>query len=528
MKNRKLLAASILSLLTGAVMANSVNTTNPQSHKSQSLKGAVNDDWAILGAPTLYATQMPTSSTICMNTTNYTIGNSPQAGLNFSSTASNQQISRSLNLGLSTSGIDLYDFSLGASASFAATTVNTDYTYNFTYLYTYSTNADLKTTYGNTNLSSSGQSALAAGETAFFQTCGDSFVSNLDAGAVVAVNVSITFKTKQQAAEFSSSASVTQGLISIVPSLSLQASKISSDAAITVSALQNGGTPEKLTDLFGKTADGGYNVNACSVTSPAACQALVDSIIAYSSTLGTQVKDANGMIESNLYYFNPVITPYSSVGISVPAPKPLSTAALNAQNEIFDELSLSKSRIEFLNHYKGDSLPIQPDLNSYIKSQTNTLNARINYINSKAADCFNAYAETCPTIVAQIKNTFKNSKTTYNFDKTKYNQLNSSWYYTLNNNLTYLVPVSFVNVYSTYTNDKKTTNKVAQAYTATENGVSYVNQFVIPYSGLFGIAGTYKCLPATGDDKFADSRTFTCKDGLVSFNMQFTKVANPL
>lgn len=526
MEKKKILTGMLLSILISAVFANSSGAVVV---KDKGLQSAVNDDWAVLGTPTLYATQMPTSSTICMNTTNYTIGNSPQAGLSFNSTASNKQISGALNLGISGSGLDLYNFSLGASASFAATTVNTDYTYNFTYLYTYSTNADLKTTYGNANLSTDGQSALTAGEAAFFQTCGDSFVSNLDAGAVVAVNVSITFKTKQQAAEFSSSASVTQGLISIVPSLSLKASKISSDAAITVSALQNGGTPEKLTDLFGKTAAGGYNVNACSVTSPEACQALVDSIISYSSTLGSQVKDANGMIEANLFYFNPVITPYSSVGVSVPAQKSLSTSALKAQNEVFDELSLSKSRIEFLSHYKGDSLPIQPDLNSYIKSQTNTLNARINYINSKAADCFNAYAETCPTIVAQIKNTFKNSKTTYNFDKINYNKLNSSWYYTLNGNLTYLVPVSFVNVYSTYTNDKKTTNKVAQAYTATENGVSYINQFVIPYTGFLGVSSTYKCLPAANDNKFADTRTFTCKDGLfANIDLQFTKSTNPL
>ena len=525
-KKKLLLTGMLLSILTSAVFANS---SAAFVVKDKGLQSGVNDDWAVLGAPTLYATEMPTSSTICMNTESYNIGNSPQAGLNFSSTASNEQVSRSLNLGLSVTGLDLYGFTLGAGASFAASTKNTDYTYNFTYLYTYSTKADLTTTFGNENLSSSGQKALTAGESAFFQTCGDSFVSNLDAGAVVAVNVSITFKTKEQAAEFSSSASVGYGLVNIVPALSAKGSKISSDAAITVSALQNGGTPNKLTDIFGKTPEGSYNVNACSVASPAACQALVDSIITYSSTLGSQVKDANGMILSNLFYFSPVITPYSSVGVTVPTPKPLSTAALNAQTEIFDELNLSKSRIEFLSHYKGDSLPIQPDLNSYIKSQTKTLNARVSYINLKAADCFNAYAETCPTIVAQIKNTFKNSKTTYNFDKAKYVQLNNSWYYTLNNNLTYLVPVSFVNVYATYTNDKKTNNKTAQAYTATENGVSYINQFVIPYTGVLGGSRTYKCLPAANDNKFADTRTFTCNDGLfTNIDLQFTKSANPL
>ena len=38
-----------------------------------------------------------------------------------------------------------------------------------------------------------------------------------------------------------------------------------------------------------------------------------------------------------------------------------------------------------------------------LKAQTTTLNNRINYtFQSKAADCFNAYASTCPTIVEGI------------------------------------------------------------------------------------------------------------------------------
>ncbi len=519
------LASCILTLLTGSAFAGNANLQS----KRGSLKNAVNDDWAILGAPTLSATGMPTSSTICMDTSNVSIGTSPQAGLTFNSTASNLQLSRSLNLGLGLDGLQLYGITVGANASFASSTKNTDYTYNYTYLYTYSTKASLTTVYGNDNLSTSGKNALASGEAAFFQTCGDSFVSNLDAGAVIAVNVSITFKTKEQANEFNGSVSAGVSLVSIVPTLKMAGSKITKDAVIAVSALQNGGTPENLNDIFGKDPNtGSYNVSACGVDTPAACQALVDSIIAYSSTLGSQVKNDSGMIINNLFYFNPVLTSYSSVGVTVPAPKPLSTAAITAQNEVFDELNLSKSRIEFLNHYKGDSLPIQPDLNSYISSQTKTLNARIDYINSKAVNCFNAQAETCPAIVTQMKSTFNNSKTTYNFDAVKYGQLNSAWYYILGGNLTYLVPVSFVNVYSTYTTDKNTTNKTAQGYAATENGASYINQFVIPYKGLLGANRTYKCLPATGDNKFADSRTFVCNDGLTNLNMQFTKVANPL
>lgn len=60
------LASCILTLLTGNVFAGNANLQS----KRGSLKNAVNDDWAILGAPTLSATGMPTSSTICMDTSN--------------------------------------------------------------------------------------------------------------------------------------------------------------------------------------------------------------------------------------------------------------------------------------------------------------------------------------------------------------------------------------------------------------------------------------------------------------------------
>ncbi|MBX9890497.1 MAG: hypothetical protein K2X94_04470, partial [Amoebophilaceae bacterium] len=414
MNKKKLLSATLLSVLASAVFASSSLGTVA---KDKGLQSVVNDDWAVLGAPTLEATGMPTSSTICMNTANVTIGNSPQAGMSFNSTASTLQISRSLNLGLGFDGLQLYGITVGANASFASTTKDTDYTYNYTYLYTYSTKANMTTTYGNENLSTSGKNALAVSEAAFFQTCGDSFVSNLDAGAVIAVNVSITFKTREQANAFKGSVSAGVSLINIIPSLKVSGSTITKDAVITVSALQNGGTPENLNNIFGKNPEtGSYNISACGVDSPAACQTLINSIISYSTTLGSQVKNADGMIVSNLFYSNPVLTSYSSVGVTVPAPKPLSSSAINAQNEVFEELNLSTNRIAFLSHYKGDSLPVQPDLNSYIRSQTKTLQARVDYINSKAVNCFNSYAETCPVIAEQMRNTFNNSKSTYNFD----------------------------------------------------------------------------------------------------------------
>lgn len=532
-KKNLLLTGTLLSILTSSALA-TPSTKTPV--KDKSLQAAVNDDWAVLGAPTLYATEMPTSSTICMNTQNSNIGNSPQAGFNFSSQASNSDLSGSLNLGLGAKGLDLYSFTVGANSSFAASTKNTNYTLNFIYLYTYSTKAVLNTTFGDENLSSAGQNALKAGESAFFHTCGDSYVSNLDAGVVLAVNVSVSFKTKQDAYEFKADADLSGvALPTILPTIEAKINKSSNSATISVAALQNGGMPEKLQTIFANPETGNYNSTTCSTNAPEKCELIVNSILAYSATLASQVKDNNGMILNNLYFFNPIINSYSSAGITVPNPKPLSAATLAAQDAIFEQLNISQNRISFLSSYQQHSLPIQPDVKSYIASQTKNLQNRVNYINTKAADCFNANAETCPTIVTQISNTFKNSPSRYGFDKANYAELtDDAWYYVYNNTMTYLVPVSLgksIQIFATLTTDTqgntKATNKQAQAYYAKEQGKNYVSQFIVPYKVL-GFDATYKCLPAANDSKFSPTRNFTCKDGLVSFDMQFVKSVNPI
>ena len=523
MKKRKLiLTCALLGVFTGGVFA---SQSLSSSSKNKSLQGAVSEDWAKLGVPTLYATEMPTSSTICMNTNgNIELGASPRIELSFSNAASNSNISRALNLKSNASGKISTFVTAGAGAEFSAGATDTDYTYNLTYLYAYSAKASLKTTLGNSNLGSDGQAALTAGDNAFFQTCGDSFVGDMDAGVVLGVNVGIKFNSKEDKLKFLESANLTAKAkesagITLDNSIGYAESSLTSNAVVTVSAIQKGGTPDKLAEIFGST-----DFASCSSGTMKKCSDLIAKVNSYATEISKQIIDNNGaMIADRLYYFSPKIYSYSSIGISVPAPKQLSTAVVTAQGKVSDALTTSQSRIDFLNHYKANSLPIQPDVNSYIAAQIKVLNNRIDYIKSKAIDCFNAQAETCPAIVENIEATFKNSTSTYNFDKDKYGQLNNSWSYIVGGNLTYLVPISFANTFATHTTDSKTNNKIVQAYQAEENGVSYISRFDIPYKGLFGVVKTYKCLPASGDNKFANTRTFTCKNGLNSVDIQFTK-----
>ncbi len=531
-KKNLLLTVTLMGVLTSSALA---TPSIKASAKNKSLQSSVSDNWAVLGAPTLYATKMPTSSMICMDTTNSTIGTSPQAGFTFSSQATNAALSASLNLGLSAESLEVFTFFNGsANSSFVASTKNTAYTLNFVYLYTYSTDAKLTPLkYGNENLSTAGQSALAAGQSAFFTSCGDSFVSNLNAGVVLAVNVGVNFKSKLDTYKFQESASLSgASLPTVLQSIEAELKNTKSTATISISALQNGGTPESLQNIFITPETGNFNTAFCSSESVENCQIIIDRVNQYALSLPLQVKNDDGMIYNNLYFFNPILNSYSSVGITVPSPQPLSDAVQVAQNTILEKLTIYKNQIAFLTTYQQNSLPILPDVKSFLASQIKNLNNRINFINSKAEDCFNAYADSCPAIVTQITNTFKSSPTIYGFDKTKYSYLfDESWYYTRNGRtLNYLLPVSFAGVFANYSTDKKgnlnKTSNTSQAFYSEENGVRYVNQFILN-SGLL----TYKCSPSANDSKFDSVRNFTCKGGFLnldSFDTQFVKTVNPI
>jgi hypothetical protein len=532
-KKKLLLTTTLLSILAGSVFAAS---SVKASAKDKNLQSSVNDNWAVLGAPTLYATGMPTSALICMNTESSVIGTSPQAGFNFSSQASNSAISASLNLGTGMESFVLYSFNASANASFVASTRNSEYTLNFVYLYTYSTDAKLNPSEVNGSfLSPVGQKLLNRGQATFFTSCGDSFVSGLKAGVVLAVNVGVNFKSKLDTLKFQETGSLSgASLPTIIQSIEANLENQGSTATISVSALQNGGTPENLQNIFINPQTGNSTM-FCSSESPTSCEAIIDGVNRYASTLPSQVKNANGMIYNNLYFFSPVINTYYSLGIeSIPDQEPLSKPVKDAQNAVLEQLTIEKNRIAFLSTYKQNSLPIMNDLSKFITAQTTNLNNRIKYIQAQAADCFNASAYTCPTIVEGITNTFKTSTNIYSFDKIRYNKLkDESWYYIKDSTSHYLVPASLGETYATYIADLKgnlnKTNKTAQVFTSTENGVEYVSQFVIPNPGW--IDTTFKCLPAANDSKFSSTRNFACKTDNVlvkNFDVQFVKTANPI
>lgn len=494
----------------------------------KSLSSAVNSNWAVLGAPTFYATSMPTSNTMCMNTSNVTLGSSPSVGFNFNSAITSTQLNSALDLGL---GLDLpflesYGITANASANFAASTVNNQYTYNYTYLYTYTTTAKLNTSFGNDNLSTNGINALNAGQSAFLQTCGDSFVGSLNAGAVLAVNVSITLQDKEQAAKFGESTNIAFGetpLANITQSINANSSSIGQNSIMSVSILQNGGTPESL-------GNGGFFAEPCQVKDTAACERAINGIIAYALTLPNQVKDTNGnLIESHLYFNSPSLQSYASVGVGVPVPQPLSPAVQAAQAAVVEQINLSQERINFLQNYLHSGLNLSPDVTNFINSQSNHLQARIDYIAKKSVDCFNANAASCPAIVADIKTRISAGQM-YAFDNTQYTYLNTAIQYMYNGKPTIIVPTSFYGAYNTLANGYPNQVGLYATVYRSPQPDNYITEIDIPDIDFLIVPSMNKCFPISSSDGAATSRTFRCTDGLLkpAFNLQFQTIKTPL
>ena len=502
-----------------------------ESNNPKSLSSAVNPNWAVLGAPTFEQTAMPTSSTICMDTTNETIGGNPSAGLNFSSVVKKEQLNSTLNLGvcLELPFLESYGVTVNPNANFASSAVNSEYTYNYTYLYTYNTDAKLNTVFGIDNLNSSGKAALDAGQNAFFFFFFDSFVSGLNAGVVLAVNVSITLLNKEQATAFAESFNATLGqtpLVNIAQAISTSESSIGQNSIMTISVLQNGGTPESLSTLLNySNNDGGFFSQPCQVSDVTSCENKINAVIGYASTLPSQIKDNNGnLVESNLYFSAPTLTSYSSIGLNVPAPQRLPQNVLEAQYAVVEAINSSQESIEFLQNYLHSNLNLSPDVTNFINSQTKRLQDRVNYIAQVSVDCFNANAASCPSIVETIKNRLSTSKI-YAFDKTQYNYLRTAIRYVYNGKATNIVPVSFYGDYNTLAGGYPDEVGLSATVYRTPEPNSYITEIDIPDKDYVIHPSMNRCFPVSDADKNATSRTFSCTDGLFKkFQLQFQAV----
>jgi hypothetical protein len=290
------------------------------------------------------------------NESNIYIAN-PSAILTFDQQQNLQTLQQALNVDVSGSfGGDRFSTSL--AAEFANASKDNSYTTNIIYLYQYAGIANFKPgTLGQ------GINALTPVAQSFvesnipFQTmCGDSFVSQMNAGVTLAVRLTLSFNSALSQSEFKANLQANLGLASITTAIQTAATQSGQNISFSLSALQLGGEPQNLNQIFGQPGSGGdYPFVDCGSTkqggNPTACNAMVDAIVNYAQTLPGQISNSDGALNlNNLYYTNPAYEAYSSLGIPHGAVNP-DAQTLQAMQTLTQQYDQTVYNYNLVNHY---------------------------------------------------------------------------------------------------------------------------------------------------------------------------------
>ncbi|WP_186645563.1 hypothetical protein [Fluviispira vulneris] len=327
--------------------------------------------------------------------------------INFSRSVSQKDLSSVLNISAGAE-ISYAWFSATANASYLKDITDSRYTDNFTFIQTYSADAsyELPDDYGIDLLNQTAAKALA--QKKFGQICGDSFISNSKAGATLITTVTLNFNSAQDKTEFDTKFKGNiSGIASITQEFKNAVTKSGISATLSVKAIQNGGDPSKLAQIFGKPSETGYPISNCSKENIQECNKIIDNIISYA-----QGEFQNGLDLSNpqsLYYFNPSSEKYSTFGINY-IPENLSPLTKSAiakltkqyQSDFEDKIYLSKY-ISYLIS-KPELRPIIPvALPGEIKTLESKIEQLMEHSSNALTYCFNEEANhKCPAFVEEV------------------------------------------------------------------------------------------------------------------------------
>lgn len=247
----------------------------------------------------------------------------PQASIDFSKQSDLSTLEKSL--GVDVSGKYGGDrFSVSAAASFANASKDNKYSTNIIYLYKYAGTATFKEgALGESNaaLTPTARELISHGDkTEFEEMCGDKFVSQMDAGATLAVRLTLSFNSHSDQQKLEAELKGEYGMASIAAALKMASNKASVYSNLTLSALQQGGDPQKLNAIFGKRdeSSGNYPLLDCgdSTKSSNACNEMINSVIDYAQTIDKQVSKTDGTLDlQKLYYSNPVAQTWKSIQV---------------------------------------------------------------------------------------------------------------------------------------------------------------------------------------------------------------------
>lgn len=308
-------------------------------------------------------------------------------------------------------------FSMSMAAQFATSSKDNAYTTNIVYLYKYAGRATFKNgslNQGDDALTNVAKSFVHTDQLRFRTMCGDSYVEQMDAGAILGVRLTLGFNSHSEQQKFSADFNAHAGLADIAASIKQAASKSNVHVNFSLSAIQLGGEPQKLNNIFGeKDPSGHYPFISCgSVDGPdsEACRKMTDAIISYAQTINSQITTNDGEIkQNNLYYTNPVISKYSTLGIVTGAPNP-SPEILQAMQDLTKNFDKAMYDYTFVNHYLNALVgKLDTPTQTALKDASNRLSNQLNNVylspTYSLVNCYKGYvSQDCLKIKQNVEN----------------------------------------------------------------------------------------------------------------------------
>lgn len=249
-------------------------------------------------------------------------------------------------------------FNVSAAAEFANSSKDDAYTTNLIYLYSYSGKASFKA--GSLGQGFSALTPYAAEleqkhPTKFREMCGNSYVSQMDAGAVLGVRLSLSFNSHADKESFNASMKGSYGLANIAAKIEKASSESKVHVDMKLSAYQAGGSPQNLNDIWGEFDEGGdYPMLKCQKGPDGvdSCTRMITNIITYAKTMKDQLSGmSEGVNLYKLYYTNPKTSNYETLGIElngVPDPTPDILEAMQQLTTQYDKVMYD---LKFATHY---------------------------------------------------------------------------------------------------------------------------------------------------------------------------------
>ncbi len=231
---------------------------------------------------------------------------------------------------------------------------------------------------GVSQLNSQGKAALGKGDTKgaaeFRQTCGDKYVQSERLGASLYVAVKLKFDSATDKNTFNNKLDVKYAsIVDVMSTIKGKVNKANIHGSLEIIIFQQGGTPESLTHVFGKS-DKGFYVNTCSLRNVAACQSVLDSILSYAKNdFSKQLVRDKSNIPTNGYPVVKKYAYYSDLGINV-GPSLLTDKVKTTRADLADMLGSAQNTLIMANAL------LSSDIISSIPSATviNNLNTAVN------------------------------------------------------------------------------------------------------------------------------------------------------